>query len=69
MTVAVLSVVLTAPVGAVATSLLGPVLLKKSDTPNSDDGGEEASEEKEQTKETLPRETEFNGRVAVYEGV
>ncbi len=39
LTLAVLSIVLTAPLGAIAISLLGPVLLKKSEEPaheNSD---------------------------------
>ena len=39
LTVAVLAVVLTAPLGALATSLLGPIVLKKATpTSESDDG-------------------------------
>ncbi len=68
MTVAVLAVVLTAPLGAVATSLLGPMLLKKSDIP-SDSDGEEAPKDEGKPEEDLspmPQEIELNG---VYEGM
>lgn len=73
---AVLAVVLTAPLGALATNLLGPVMLKKYDGPPDGKGPEEnhfqPPEDRlhptENNNHNPPEEPEFSGKAGSYEG-
>ena len=69
---AVLAVVMTAPLGALATSLLGPVLLKKKKTEELDDQSQppEANSEAEEKFGDTPIDVVMNGgsRSGIGEG-
>lgn len=76
---AVLAVVLTAPLGAVATSLLGPVLLRKANLDSSVD--QSLDEDKDRDEPPSPKdgqslfkpvpvmEPDLQGRSASYDGM
>lgn len=78
---AVLAVVMTAPLGALATSLLGPVLLKKQIVATSEEEptqpgdrdsrtGPQEPEDKldDVTVSALPVERRMDGKSGAYEG-
>ena len=60
LTIAVLAVLLTAPLGAVAVTLLGPLLLEKSVLPESGEAAPEPLSEKR-----APLEQELEGLVTL----
>lgn len=73
LTVAVLAVVMTAPLGALATSLLGPVLLKKKLTLTSEDDptqpGEGPQEPEDKLEDVAVSELPVvDGKSGTYEG-
>lgn len=72
---AVLAVVLTAPLGALATSLLGPVLLKKKlvstseeDPPQPAEARTEPEDKFEDVVSQVPMEGTMDGKSGTYEG-
>ena len=81
LTVAVLAVIMTAPLGAVATSLLGPVLLTKASPDGSvEEGGDGGSQPPDEDDSqdvlsaargagALPIEPDLHGRKQSYNGM
>ena len=70
---AVVAVLLTAPLGALAASLLGPVLLKKSnpDASTDSDAGDQSSNKEEEDYfqvKTVPVEPGYLGKSGIYYG-
>ena len=62
---------MTAPLGALATSLLGPVLLKKKDMTESEIASQPTKvkpEFEDEIKDQFPSEANINGISGLYEG-